>query len=84
MGYVCSKQNLSTYGEPCGFITFFYITLATHVTAHDVCVIQEAEVYNQAALIVPISINGNEKHSYLQQNISPLENDYITFLKKVM
>ena len=38
--------------EPCGFITFFYVILATHVSPHDAHVTQTAEQGNNAALVV--------------------------------
>lgn len=51
----------------CGFSAFFYITVATHMLVHDVCVIQ---LNNNAALIVQIYINHEEKNSYSQQDVS--------------
>lgn len=51
--------------------------MATYATVHGVQVLCKAELHNNAALIVQIYINCEEKRSYLQQDVSTqLEEGY--------
>lgn len=63
------------------FITFFYITVSTHVTELDVCVTQKAKLCNIAAVIVQIYISCEEKHFYIDGETSTwFEGDVFTVI----
>ena len=56
--YACRTWQLCLHnGEACGFVTFLCVSVATHVTARDVCVIIVSSLALKL-LVLQVNVNG--------------------------
>ena len=62
-------SNIVYIGWTVWVITFFYVTMATHVTGHNVHTIWEPGLSKIAELILPVWSIYEEKCSLLQQDV---------------